>query len=224
MHAGAHILFRKDVNHMLQHGRIIKASGSIVTITTVSSTTEASADQLAPYLPSGSEVMLKPPGSSPRALQRMQSMGGTLDPSRLVSATVLHDDSETTWPPNYTVRIPDASTVVVTHHDFVAIKLPPGSAGSKHKSSDRGGAASGIGGGAASTGSEGLPSVPTALPGMHLSTVASELYMHLRLSGRKKHTTIFVSKRRQNVLEKLCWGFHGVLIRLEVVKHRLYVC
>jgi hypothetical protein len=154
------------MNHMLQHGRIIRASGYTATITTVSSTTEASAEELAPYLPSGSEVMLKPPSSSPTALKRMVSIGGSIDPSRLVSATVLHDDSETNWPPNYTVRLPDATTAVVGHYEFAAVKLPTGSAGSGKKSSVNGGAATlGNGGSTTSTESEALPSVPPALPG-----------------------------------------------------------
>lgn len=149
---------------MLQHGRIIRASGGTATITTVSSTAEATPEELAPYLPSGSEVMLKPPSSSPKGLQRMESMKGSIDPSRLVPATVLHDDSETNWPPNYTVRMPDASTAVVTHSEFSAVTLPPGSVGSKQKPLE-GSAAAGAATG--STESEGLPSVPPALPGTH---------------------------------------------------------
>ena len=175
MHAGAHILFRKDINHMLQHGRIIRAAGASATITTVSTTVEAAPHQLAPYLPSGSEVMLKPPSSSPGPLKRMESMGRTLDPNRLVPATVLHDDSDTNWPPNYTVRLPDATTVVVTHQEFSAVSLPPGSTGSKPMGADGGdGATPGAHGAhAAPTETDGLPSVPTALPGTRLNVHTS---------------------------------------------------
>jgi hypothetical protein len=127
MHAGAHILYKKAPNHAAQDGRILRAVGATATISTATATTEASAEQLAPHLPSGSEVMLRAPHPGEPGL--IQAPPAGLDPSRVVPATVLHDDSDTVrsaahaWrecmlhmhmrvkgPRRTTTRLPDAST------------------------------------------------------------------------------------------------------------------
>jgi hypothetical protein len=57
--AGAHILYKKDQYAVAQEGRVVNASAASATITTNTATAEASPGQLAPYLPSGSEVVLQ---------------------------------------------------------------------------------------------------------------------------------------------------------------------
>ena len=57
--AGAHILYKKDQHSAPQEGRIVNTNPASATITTNTATAEASPSQLAPFLPSGSEVMLQ---------------------------------------------------------------------------------------------------------------------------------------------------------------------
>jgi hypothetical protein len=159
--AGAHILYKKGPTSALQHGRVIRTQGQSAIITTMTSTAEAFANQLAPYLPSGSEVMLRARsdtggyGGTGKGMLKGLGGGGT------VPATVLHDNSESSWPPQYTVRLPDASTAVVGQRDFTAVRLP-----------GNGPARPAAGGTGASGVADELPSVAPTLPGtLHLSYI-----------------------------------------------------
>ena len=108
--AGARILYKADSLSTPQEGRIVNATAGTATVTTSTATAEATPAQLAPYLPSGSEVML--PSSNPAA--------------GMVTATVLRDTADTEWPPVYTVRLPDATTLAIGHARFMAVSAPPG--------------------------------------------------------------------------------------------------
>lgn len=160
--AGAHILYRAGPNHAPQHGRIIRTGNGTATITTTSATAEASAEQLAPYLPSGSEVMISVPShpgaGAPHVYGVIDAPPGGLPPGRTIPATVLRDDSDTRWPPHYVVRLPDASSATVMHVLFTAVTMPPGAGGGPQARSGR--FASPM-----AADAEDMPSAPPTLPG-----------------------------------------------------------
>lgn len=160
--AGAHILYRPGPNHAPQPGRIIRTGDGIATITTTAATAEASVDQLAPYLPSGSEVMISIPLSAgaggAHAPGVIDAPPGGLPPGRTIPATVLRDDSTTTWPPHYTVRLPDASSATVMHSLFTAVTMPPGAGGGPRQGAGRFGSPM-------PGEPDDLPSAPPTLPG-----------------------------------------------------------
>jgi hypothetical protein len=58
-HVAAHILYKKEAHSLPLEGRIVKANPGSAIITTNTATAEAMPSQLAPYLPSGSEVALR---------------------------------------------------------------------------------------------------------------------------------------------------------------------
>lgn len=164
---GAHILYRAGLNHAPQHGRIIRTLDGVATITTTSATAEATAEQLAPYLPSGSEVMISIPlhhgpayGNPPGVIEAPPA---GLPPGRTLPATVLRDDSDTRWPPQYVVRLPDASSATVMHSVFTAVTLPPGSGGGAPSHG-----AGRFGSPMAGAAPDELPSAPPTLPGTSL--------------------------------------------------------
>ena len=103
-------MFKRDTFAVPQEGRIVHARPGAATITTHTATAEAAPSQLAPYLPSGSEVMTLHPEEA----------------GRVVSGTVLRDSADDEWPPVYTVRLPDATTIDVCHGAFTAVSVPPG--------------------------------------------------------------------------------------------------
>eukprot|EP00892_Ulva_mutabilis_P002892 jgi/Ulvmu1/12603/UM092_0033.1 len=159
--AGAHILYRAGPHHAPQHGRVIRTHDGRATITTTSATADAAADQLAPYLPSGSEVMISVPlhpgtNGTPEGIIEAPPAG--LPPGRTIPATVLHDDSDSRWPPQYTVRLPDASSATVLHSLFTAVTLPPGAGG--------GPPVRGVTSPMASAAPNEMPSAPPTLPGI----------------------------------------------------------
>ena len=83
----------------------------------------------------------------------------------VVTATVIRDNADDgTWPPVFTVRLPDTHTVDVTHAHFTAVGLPPGA---------RGGAGGRAPAHPIAQPPDALPSVAPSLPGAHAQTRAT---------------------------------------------------
>lgn len=144
--AGARILFKRDKFSSPQEGRVLSPNPEGATISTNAATAEAHSSQLAPYLPSGSEVMMQSPDS----------------PGDIVGAMVLRDTAETEWPPVYTVRLPDTRTVAVRHKQFTAISVAgPGQGGLQPQRSP------------VAPPAGAMPHVPAVLPGEWLDLESS---------------------------------------------------
>jgi hypothetical protein len=144
--AGAHILFKRDKFSAPQEGRVLNPQAEGASISTNTATAEAHATQLAPFLPSGSEVMMQSPDS----------------PGSIIGATVLRDTADTEWPPVFTVRLPDTRTMTVGHKVFTAISVAgAGLSGASHPQKSP-----------IVPSASAMPPVPAALPGASASSRA----------------------------------------------------